>query len=195
MKIKNGGVFVFYLIFVITIPYILGTLGSSLGLLKYYLPLVIALANTLTLSGISQFENLYQLRPTNLVAFLSTHFINLFALFGVMWQSISHTVAMGGSIANGIAYGMILFIIAFPFARQGLKFILEQSDLYLRKKTNFEYENNWHLLTTGLLYIIFLVGLQAIVLNMVDSTQTVAEINRTNNINRRIANKLSLFGK
>lgn len=195
MKIKNVGVFVFYLIFVITIPYILGTFGASLGLLKYYLPLLVALANTLTLSGISQFENLYQLRPTNLVAFLSSNFINLFALFGVMWQSISHTIVTGGSLAQGIAYGMILFIIVFPFARQGLKFILEQSDLYLRKKTKFEYENNWHLLTTGLLYTIFLIGLQAIALNMVESTQTVAEINRTNNINRRIANKLSLFGK
>ena len=53
---KNVGVIVFYLIFIIIIPFMLGGYGFNTGLLPYYLPLMVALANMLTLSGLEEFK-------------------------------------------------------------------------------------------------------------------------------------------
>ena len=72
MKIPNLGILIFYLIFVIIIPYMLMASNSN-DILKYYMPLLIAFANLLTLSGDKRvFGNLYQLQPDNFVAFIST---------------------------------------------------------------------------------------------------------------------------
>ena len=75
----------------------------------------------------------------------------------------------------GVIYGIILFVIVFPMARQGLKFVVDNVDLYMRKKTELTFEYNWHILAFGLLYIIFLLGLQAVLLSLVDTTKKSSE--------------------
>ena len=54
-------------------------------------------------------------------------------------------------------------------ARQGMKFVLDNVDYYMRKQNKMSFEYNWHLFVFGLLYIIFLLGLQAILLSLVDT--------------------------
>ena len=54
-------------------------------------------------------------------------------------------------------------------SRQGLKFVLDNVDLYMRKKSDMSFEYNWHLFVFGLIYIIFLLGLQAVLLSLVDT--------------------------
>tara|TARA_B100001027_G_scaffold158650_1_gene111913 strand:+ start:308 stop:994 length:687 start_codon:yes stop_codon:yes gene_type:complete len=132
--------------------------------------MVVAFANLLSQVGNEKiFKNLYSLRPDNFVSFLSSNFINLFALFGILWQCLEYSKSTG-NVTQAVIYGAMLFIIAFPFARNGLNFVLENVDYYLREKTELTYEYNWHLLVFGLLYIIFLLGFQAIILALIDSS-------------------------
>ena len=170
LRIPNLGIILYYLIFVVIIPYIL-VANANLDILKYYMPLMVGFANLLTLSGDKKlFGNLYQLQPTNFVGFVSTNFINLFALFGILWQCIDYSNNNNGNITKSIVYGTVLFVIIFPFSRQGLKFVVDHVDFYMREKTKMKYEYNWHMLTFGLLYIIFLLGLQAVILSLISGT-------------------------
>ena len=89
------------------------------------MPLMVAFAHMLSLSNHSKlFGNLYDLQPKNFVSFVSTDFINLFAPFGILWQVISYAQADSPIFRRAVVYGIILFIIAFPTARQGMKFVL-----------------------------------------------------------------------
>ena len=170
LKIPNLGILLFYLIFIVIIPYLL-IMNKSLTVLKFYLPMLVAFANLLSQVGNEKiFKNLYSLRPDNFVCFLSSNFINLFALFGILWQCLEYSKSTG-NVTQAVIYGAMLFIIAFPFARNGLNFVLENVDYYLREKTELTYEYNWHLLVFGLLYIIFLLGFQAIILALIDSSR------------------------
>lgn len=173
LRIPNLGILLFYLIFIVIIPYLL-ILNNSLTVLKFYLPMLVAFANLLSQVGDEKiFKNLYSLKPDNFVCFLSSNFINLFALFGILWQCLEYSKATGNT-TRAVIYGAMLFIIAFPFARNGLVFVLENVDYYLREKTELTYEYNWHMLVFGLLYIIFLLGFQAIILALIDSTKTAS---------------------
>ena len=192
---KNSGLIMYYLVFILIIPFILSTYGINTGMLPFYLPLMVVLANVLTLSGIPAFQDLYKMKPDNNLSMVSTHVINLVALIGVMWQSINQVTVYNNNVGAAAAYAVILFLVTFPLARGGLKFILRHADEYLREKSRYSFNNNWHLIITGLLYIVFLIGFQAILLSIVDSTQkasAVASTNKFNSINSRIANKLSL---
>jgi hypothetical protein len=165
LKIPNLGILIFFLIFIVIIPYVL-IYSQNIGILKYYMTMIVAFAHLLTRVGDSSlFGNLYQLNPIEFVPFITANFINIFALFGILWQCIEFSRKY--SLANSVIYGILLFIIALPFARIGLKFVLENIDLYLKDKSDVEYKHNWHLIVFGLLYIIFILGLQAILLTLV----------------------------
>ena len=178
LRIPNLGILLYFLFFIVLIPYIL-IANSSLQILKYYMPMMVAFAHMLSLSGHKKlFGNLYDLQPKNFVSFVSTNFINLFALFGILWQVITYAQADDSSIARAVVYGIILFIIAFPMARQGMSFVLKNVDYYLRKKTEMTFEYNWHLLVFGLIYIVFLLGIQAVMLSLVDVSRKKSESDR-----------------
>ena len=169
LRIPNLGILIYYLFFIVLIPYILIS-NHSMAILKYYMPIMVAFAHMLSLSGHKKlFGNLYELKPTNFVAFLSTNFINLFALFGILWQCIDYSRNKSSSLQRGVIYGIVLFVIVFPLSRHGLKFVLDNVDYYMRKQNKVKFEYNWHLMVFGLLYIIFLLGLQAILLTLVDT--------------------------
>jgi len=191
LKIPNLGILIFYLIFVVILPYIL-VLNGSTDILKFYLPMLVAFANLLSKVGNRKiFENLYDLQPDNFVSFLSSNFINLFALFGILWQCLEYSKTRNGTVTKAVIYGTVLFIIAFPFARNGLTFVLDHVDFYLREKTDLTYRHNWHLLVFGLLYIIFLLGIQAVLLNLVDSTDAKKDILNVESSVKSISKTLS----
>ena len=114
LRIPNLGILIYYLFFIVLIPYILIS-NHSMAILKYYMPIMVAFAHMLSLSGHKKlFGNLYELQPTNFVAFLSTNFINLFALFGILWQCIDYSRNKSSSLQRGVIYGIVLFVIVFP---------------------------------------------------------------------------------
>ena len=203
LKIPNLGILLYYLIFVVIIPYVL-IANSSLEILKFYMPMMVALAHLLTRAGHKKvFGNLYDLKPKNYISFISSNFINLFALFGILWQCVEHSKNTN-DVSSSVIYGIVLFIIAIPFSRVGLKFVLDNADLYLKEKTDIKYKYNWHLVVFGLLYIIFILGLQAILLSMLTSYKqdvlrnnlnefNIAPVNnRVNNrVNKRVNNRVN----
>ena len=183
LKIPNLGILLYYLIFVVIVPYIL-IYANKLSVLKFYMPIMVAFAHLLTKVGSTEmFGSLYQLNPIEFVPFLSSNFINVFSLFGILWQCIDFSRKY--NLTNSIIYGILLFIVALPFARVGLKFVLDHVDKYLKEKTKMEYKYNWHLIVFGLLYIIFILGIQAILMTLVgfSGELSVANINNVNNIN------------
>ena len=70
---KNSGVIFFYLIFLFIIPLALGTYGLDTGILPYYLPLMVALANMLTLSGLEEFQDLLNWNRNNYNEYLEVY--------------------------------------------------------------------------------------------------------------------------
>jgi len=185
LKIPNLGILIYYLIFIVIIPYVL-IYSQNIGILKYYMTMMVAFAHLLTRVGNKNlFGSLYQLNPSEFVPFISTNFINIFTLFGILWQCIEFSRKY--SLSNSVIYGILLFILALPFARAGLKFVLDNIDKYLKGKTDVEYKHNWHLIVFGLLYIIFILGLQAILLTLVGFSGELklgySSNNNLNNIN------------
>ena len=183
LKIPNLGILIYYLIFIVIIPYIFIYSNNS-GVLKYYMTMMVAFAHLLTMIGDHKlFGNLYRLNPKEFVPFVSANFINIFTLFGILWQCIEFSRKY--NLANSIIYGILLFIIALPFARSGLKFVLEHVDEYLKKKTSIDYKYNWHLIVVGLLYIVFILGLQAILLSLVGFGGELSLSKNKNNKNNK----------
>jgi len=165
LKVPNVGILLYYLIFIVIIPYIL-IYNQNVSLLKYYMTMMVAFAHLLTYVGDENyFGNLYQLNPVEFVPFLSSNFINIFTLFGILWQCIEFSRKY--NLTNSVIYGILLFMIALPFARAGLKFVLDNIDIYMKEKTEIDFKYNWHLVVFGILYIIFILGLQAILLTLV----------------------------
>ena len=186
LKIPNLGILLYYLIFIVILPYIL-IYSNKIHLLKMYMPLMVAFAHLLTRIGDpALFENLYKLNPIEFVPFLSSNFINVFALFGILWQCIEFSRKY--NLTNSVIYGILVFMIALPFARVGLKFVLDQVDTYLKEKTDIDYKYNWHLIVVGLLYIIFILGIQAVLLTLVGFS---GELSVSNNVNNNVNNNLN----
>ena len=178
LRIPNLGILLYYLFFIVLIPYIL-IANSSMEILKYYMPLMVAFAHMLSLSGHKKlFGNLYEIQPKNFVSYISSNFINLFALFGILWQVITYSALDSTSMPRAVVYGIILFVIVFPMSRQGMKFVLDNVDFYMREKTKATFEYNWHLFVFGLLYIIFLLGIQAVMLSLVDTSRKASDQER-----------------
>ena len=101
-----------------------------------------------------------------------------------------HIVSYNNTSTYGTMYGLVLFVIAFPFARQGMKFVIDHVDTYLKENTNIKFTNNWHLFVAGLLYILFLIGVLSLVLSIVDLS--VKETISSDAYNNKIRNRLSL---
>jgi len=168
LSIPNLDTIIFYLIFVILIPaYLFAT--SDYETLKYYLPALIMIAVTLTEAGKPDlFINLYP-NPcdssTTFSGFLSTNIINGLAVVGILAQALVITMATS-SITLGLVSGLITFAIAFPMAQQILPFFISQVDelRYSLFGSKVLFPGNWHKYFTGLIFGIFLLGVQYVML-------------------------------
>ena len=168
LSIPNLDTIIFYIIFVILIPGYLFA-ESDYETLKYYLPALVMLAVTLTESGNPElFVNLYpnQCAPTTTFAgFLSTNIINGLAVVGILSHALILTLATN-SLALGLVSGLITFAITFPMAQQILPFFINQVDelRYTLFKDGVYFPNNWHKYFTGIIFSIFLLGVQYVML-------------------------------
>jgi hypothetical protein len=167
LSIPNLDTIIFYIIFVILIP---GYLFSSddFESLKYYLPALVMAAVTLTEAGKPDlFANLYPTtcENTTFSGFLSTNVINGLAIVGILVQSLAITLATS-SLTLGLVSGLITFAITFPMAQQILPFFIREID-DLRNTPPFNtvsFPGNWHLYMAGLIFSIFLLGVQYVML-------------------------------
>lgn len=167
LSIPNLDTIIFYLVFVITIPAILFSSGDFESL-KYYLPALVMAAVTLTESGKPDlFTNLYptDCSTTTFGGFLSTNIINGLAIVGILLQSLIVSAATS-SITLGLVSGLIIFAITFPMAQQILPFFIREVD-DLRNTVfggRVYFPGNWHKYFAGLIFSIFLLGVQYVML-------------------------------
>ena len=121
LSLPNIGLFTFYLIFVVLMPVTIVHFSPEeigFGYLKYYMPILVGFANTLTLSGSPYlFENLFPLPPSNFTSWVSTITISLLALMGVIHQGFEYyKKEVDLPVPRySIAYSLVLFISTFLF--------------------------------------------------------------------------------
>jgi len=167
LSIPNLDTIIFYLIFVITIPAYLFS-SSDFESLKFYLPALVMAAVTLTESGKPDlFRNLYptDCSTTTFSGFLSTNLINGLAIVGILMQALVVSSATS-SITLGLVSGLITFAITFPMAQQILPFFIREVDDLTKTifRTNLHLIGNWHMYISGLIFSIFLLGVQYVML-------------------------------
>ena len=168
LSIPNLDTIIFYLIFVILIPaYLFST--SDYETLKYYLPALIMIAVTLTEAGKPDFfVNLYP-NPcdatTTFSGYLSTNIINGLAVVGILSQALVITMATS-SLTLGLVSGLITFAIAFPMAQTILPFFIAEVDELTHTLFSdvVTFPGNWHKYFSGLVFGVFLLLVQYIML-------------------------------
>lgn len=168
LNIPNLDTIIFYIVFVIFIPgYLFST--ADYETLKYYLPALIMIAVTLTEAGKPDlFVNLYPSAcdpNTTFSGYLSSNIINGLAVVGILAQALVITTATN-SITLGLVSGLITFAIAFPMAQQILPFFIQEVDdlSIIAFSGKILFPNNWHKYVTGLIFGIFLLGVQYVML-------------------------------
>ena len=187
LKLPNIGLVTFYLVFVLLIPMLIFNFGE-ISFLKYYLPILVAFANTLTLSGSPYiFQNLYTLSPKNMISTLSTLTINIIALSGIIWQ-ISEYAKYEYSVNKDpvitMFYGLVLMGITFLVSTKGVKLYLEQIDKWSgRGKSKDKNRTNWHRLFFGLIFIILIIGLEVLLLGLLNGMNPGMNSEIDSNIN------------
>jgi hypothetical protein len=169
LSVPNLDTLIFYLIFVILIPGYLFYVDDY-ETLKYYLPMLIMMAVTLTTAGApDMFVNLYpnSCDPNlTFAGFLSTNIINSLAVIGILAQATVIAVATS-SITLGLVSGLITFAIAFPIAQTILPFFIIEGDLTLRRdifQDRVLFPGNWHMYFLGLIFAILFIGVQYILM-------------------------------
>ena len=161
LKVPNLDNIIFYLVFVILIPYYF-LMTEDIDSLKFYLPALVMIAVTLTAAGKPDlFRDLYPSEcDTNLPGFLSKNTINLLAVTGILFTTIKLSVATG-NVWIGVVSGLVCLAITFPLAQVVLPFFIEQGDKAIRAVTRTDvYIGNWVKYLIGAFYILLLMGLQ-----------------------------------
>ena len=177
LKIPNLGLITFHIIFVIILPYLFLTFKQN-DTLKFYWPVLIAIATIFTEVGKPFiFQNLYEYVPKTLISFISSNIINLVAIMGIIWQSVTYHTATQ-HLEKTLIIGMILFLITFPLARSGTTFVIRKWD-DLVKNTNMSTKYNQHKFIIGFVYLVFLVSIQMVLLNFTNSLNITPVLSST----------------
>ena len=118
---------IWYLIFLILIPFIIVNKWSPEKLM-YYLPMLDLIANVCT-SPTSKlkylFRDLYKLTPDTVISFFSTNFINLIALVGVSWNGVYHALTTN-KMWIGIKVTVIMYTITYLLPTQGIGWVIKK---------------------------------------------------------------------
>ena len=161
LKVPNLDNIIFYLVFVVLIPYYF-LMVEDIDSLKFYLPALVMIAVTLTAAGKPDlFRDLYPAEcDSSLAGFLSKNTINLLAVTGILFTTIKLSIATNNAWV-GTMTGLVCLAITFPLAQVVLPFFIEQGHKAIRAVTREDiYVGNWDKYIIGAFYIMLLMGLQ-----------------------------------
>jgi len=182
--LPNLGTLLYYIIFVLSIPSILLQM-ESYDTFKYYFPAMVMFASVLTVSGEPRyFQNLYPQDVETTSAFFSKNIMNLLAIIGILTNCLVVGMASGNLIL-GLVIGVLAFSFTFPVANQFLPFIIEQVDFLLKDITvkGTRFPGNWHKYFTGIVFIVFFLALEVVILRLVKNTNLISSLKNSNNLN------------
>ena len=185
LKHSDLGIIMFYLFFIIIIPTLLLIYTNYL---KYYMPLMIALANMLThsLSPVL-FKNLYNLKSHDTLTVISTHFIILYSIIGILWLTIDYSQT-GVKLQTAIIYGIILYIITYVLSNEPMLFIIDKITESMSPEMS-----KWSKLIIGTIYVVLILLLIIILsrlTNMADKEFVGIMANNTrrnNNVRKNVS--------
>ena len=168
LQLPNLGLIVYYVLFVIIIPFILISYQQR-GTLKYYWPILVGLANVLTITGKPHiFNNLYVLQPENLASLVSTNIINMIAIMGIIWQCIN-IFNKHESNNKAILAGIVMFFCAFILSRDGIKVVMDRGDQIVED----QQMNKGYKLIVGFCTLMFIIIIEAIFINLIEKFDIV----------------------
>lgn len=186
-RIPNLGTIAFIVLFIVIIPLLL-IVNKSIDTFKYYLPFLVMLAITFTEAGKpDNFNNLYPEKPKNVTGFMTKNLINALALVGLLLQCITVSVYYN-NVQIGVLIGVISFGITFAIAQQVLPFFIREGSRTIEENTNFRYPGNWHKYFIGFSFIIFLLGLEYILILTVSDFVFGTSGGNNNNIQNLLNN-------
>lgn len=185
LKHSDLGIIMFYLFFIIIIPTLLLIYTNYL---KYYMPLMITLSNMLThsLSPVL-FKNLYNLKSHDTLTIISTHFIILYSIIGILWLSIDYSQT-GVKLQTAIIYGIILYIITYILSNEPMLFIIDKITESMTPEMS-----KWSKLIIGTIYVVLILLLIIILsrlTNMADKEFReimVGNKYRNNNVRKNVS--------
>lgn len=154
------GFLIFYLVFIIINP-ILITYFFGFQSLRFYLPIIDLFANLLS-SSLSSFKVIYDNRTTNFFTYLSSIFISLLALTGVVWIGM-YEYKLTKNMTNSILITIIMFLLTFLIPIDGIPFGISLID---KNKTHNDKIFDLKLII-GLFIIIFLFTIEGLIIEHV----------------------------
>jgi hypothetical protein len=194
LTLPNLGTLIFYLIFVLSIPALLIQM-NAVSIFKFYFPALVMLASTLTVSGEPRyFQNLYPQEITTMHGFFSKNILNLLAIIGILLNCLIIGMTTG-NLVLGLVTGIVAFMLTFPVANQVLPYLIRQTDRLLKDITvkGTRFPGNWHKYFTGIVFIIFFMAFELIILRIVKNSNLVNNLvtnnnSTTNNVTRNNTN-------
>ena len=186
LRFPNLDTMIFFLVFVLGVPYYL-IANNDYETLKFYLPTLVMVAVTLTEAGAPNFfRNLYPLDNKTLSGFVSRNLINLLAMGGLLLQALVLTHATG-NVLLGLVTGLITIAITFPVAQEILPVFIREGDKWFRSLQiggkPLHYPGNWHKYFLGLVFVVFLVLLEYLLLTVaVPSLMSAGRRSSNNNL-------------
>jgi hypothetical protein len=170
IEFPNLDTMAFYLVFVLTIPYLLFASGDYESL-KYYLPWLVLISVTLTESGKPHlFKSLYEDPPSSIASFFSRNIINAIALTGIMIYSLQLGIKTG-NLQLALVSALLPFIIIFPVAQTILPLFIAEGSQFMEglhiNGSKIHYPGNWHKYFLGFLLSIFMVLTEFLIMTLI----------------------------
>ena len=179
LDFPNLDTMAFFLVFVIALPYYL-FYTKDYDTLKFYLPMLVMIAITLSEAGKGYTENepvffksLYPnfCKPEDITiqGFLSKNLINLLALVGLLIQTIQLGMATS-NLLLALINGLVTIGITFSLAQTLIPLFMKTGNEFLR---NIRINNNrilqdthWQKYVLGFIMTVFLVLVEYLVLSV-----------------------------
>ena len=121
-----------YIIFLGVIPLLITMIWSFDGL-RYYIPFVDMIANTFASVGEDNlFRSLYSETPDDIFTYLSTNLLNLIALTGISWNSLTKAFKFK-SIKIGIITAITMYIVTYLLPQRGISYFIYHIHEYFQK--------------------------------------------------------------
>ena len=184
LRFPNLDTMIFFLVFVVGVPYYLIS-KNDYDSLKFYLPTLVMVAVTLTEAGSPNFfQNLYPLDNKTFSGFVSRNLINLLAMGGLLLQALVLT-RVTGNVMLGLVTGLITVAITFPVAQEVLPVFIREGDKWFRSLQiggrPIHYPGNWHKYFLGLVFTVFLVLLEYLLLTVAVPSIMSPRVRSSNN--------------
>ena len=168
VKMPNMGAFLFYAIFVFLVPIFTFVIKME-HLLTHYLPLLVPIAITLTVSGKPDlFNKLYPVEKTDYVGFISKNIINLISITAIVWMALQKT-RKTGNVVYGASIGLTMLVTIFFLSPFLLPFLIKKVDVELKDDDRINLKYNWHRYLTGIAFIICILIIEVFLIDVVYS--------------------------